>query len=246
MTDILLGSHVSMAKPDYLLGSLNTALSYGSNTFMIYTGAPQNSIRTALSLLHIEEFKQNLKEHHIDINHLVVHAPYIVNIGTSDARRNAISVQTLKTEVYRTHAIGCRYLVLHPGNATGNTREEAITNIANSINEINKDNHGVVICLETMSGKGSEIGRTLEELSVIINHVHDKHLIGVCIDTCHINDAGYSIAQIDQFLNDFDRLIGLSYLKVIHLNDSKNGCNAHKDRHENIGYGTIGFNNLLK
>ncbi|GHU34357.1 putative endonuclease 4 [Bacilli bacterium] len=246
MSEILLGSHVSMAKPDYLVGSLNTALSYGSNTFMIYTGAPQNSMRTALSLLHIEEFQKGLKEHNIDINNLVVHAPYIVNIGTSDPRRNAISVQTLKTEVYRTHAIGCKYLVLHPGNATDCAREVAIANIANSINKINKENSGVVICLETMSGKGSEIGRTLEELATIIKGVQHKHLVGVCVDTCHINDAGYDNANIDGFLNDFDKLIDLNYLKVIHLNDSKNGRSAHKDRHENIGYGTIGFDNLLK
>jgi deoxyribonuclease-4 len=246
MSDILLGSHVSMSKPGYLIDSLEEALSYGSNTFMIYTGAPQNSIRAALSLLHIEEFHKGLKEHNIDINNLVVHAPYIVNIGTSDARRNAISVQTLKTEIYRTHAIGCRYLVLHPGNATNNTREEAIINIAHSINKINKDNSHVVICLETMSGKCSEIGRTLEEIAAIIKNVEKKHLIGVCVDTCHINDAGYDDADIDKFLNSFDKLIGLKYLKVIHLNDSKNACNTHKDRHENIGYGTIGFDNLFK
>jgi deoxyribonuclease-4 len=246
MSDILLGSHVSMSKPDYLLGSAQIATSYGANTFMIYTGAPQNSIRTPLTQLRIDEFKSYLKDQHIDIKNIVVHAPYIVNIGTSDKRKHAISVQTLKTEVYRTYEIGCRLLVLHPGNAIDISKDEAIKNIADGINRINQSNKGVIICLETMSGKGNEIGRTFEELANIINLVNDKQLIGVCLDTCHINDAGYDGADIDKVLSDFDKTIGLKYLKVIHLNDSKNKIGTNKDRHENIGYGTIGFDTLLK
>jgi deoxyribonuclease-4 len=246
MSNILLGSHVSMTKPDYLLGSAQIAMSYGANTFMVYTGAPQNSIRTPLNLLHVEEFKSYLRNQNIDINKIVVHAPYIVNLGTSDKRKHAISVQTLKTEVYRTFEIGCKFLVLHPGNATDTSREESIKNIADGINKINETNNGVTICLETMSGKGNEIGKTFQELAEIIKLVKNKHLIGVCLDTCHINDAGYEDANIDKILNDFDKTIGLKYLKVIHLNDSKNKIGSNKDRHENIGYGTIGFDTLLK
>jgi deoxyribonuclease-4 len=246
MSDILLGSHVSMSKPDYLLGSAQIAASYGANTFMIYTGAPQNSIRTPLNQLKIDEFKSYLKDQHINIKSVVVHAPYIVNLGTSDKRKHAISVQTLKTEIYRTYEIGCELLVLHPGNAIGISTDEAIRNIADGINKINRSNKGVVICLETMSGKGNEIGRTFEELAAIIDLVNDKHLIGICLDTCHINDAGYEDANIERVLNDFDKSIGLKYLKVIHLNDSKNKVGSNKDRHENIGYGTIGFDTLLK
>jgi deoxyribonuclease-4 len=235
-----------MSKPDYLIGSINESISYGSNCFMIYTGAPQNSIRTELSKLNINKFQELLKKNNVDINNVVVHAPYIVNLGSNDKRKHAISTQTLKTEVYRTRQIGCKYLVLHPGNATDCSREQAIVNIVNGINAINKMNHDVIICLETMSGKGSEIGTNFKELSDIINKVNNKSLIGVCLDTCHINDAGYKNNDIDFVLKNFNDTIGLKYLKVIHLNDSKNDINSHKDRHENIGYGTIGFNNLLK
>jgi deoxyribonuclease-4 len=243
---ILIGSHVGMTKPNYLLGSAQMAVSFGANTFMFYTGAPQNSIRTPLDQLKINEFKKYLKEHDINIGDLVVHAPYIINIGTNDNRKHAIATQTLKTEVYRTKEIGCRYLVLHPGNAIGITKEQAIENIARAINKINLVNKEVIICLETMSGKGTEIGRNFQELAEIIKLIDNKKLIGVCLDTCHINDAGYDNANIEQVLNDFDQVIGLNYLKVIHLNDSKNVKGASKDRHENIGYGTIGFNTLLK
>jgi deoxyribonuclease-4 len=246
MQKILLGSHVSMSKPDYLLGSARSAIGFKANTFMFYTGAPQNSIRTPLNRLRIPEFHQYLKEHDINIGNLVIHAPYIINIGSNENQKHAIATQILKTEVYRTKEIGCSYLVLHPGNAIGISKEKAIQNIAKAINEINQINKDVIICLETMSGKGSEIGRTFEELKQIINLIKNKHLIGVCLDTCHINDAGYDDKDIDQVLEGFDRIIGLHYLKVIHLNDSKNKKGANKDRHENIGYGTIGFETLLK
>lgn len=235
-----------MTQPGYLLNSAQIAVGYGANTFMIYTGAPQNSIRTPLSKLNIPQFHEYLKQQNINIDDIVVHAPYIVNIGTSDRRKHAISVQTLKTEVYRTNEIGCKYLVLHPGNAIDISREEAIKNIANGVNEINKTNHNVVICLETMSGKGSEVGKIFEELASIIKLITNKKIIGVCLDTCHINDAGYNVSDIDLVLKKFDEIIGLEYLKVIHLNDSKNAKGANKDRHENIGYGTIGFETLLK
>jgi deoxyribonuclease-4 len=246
MGNIFIGSHVSMAKPDYLLGSLNEALSYCANAFMIYTGAPQNSIRTSLDQLKIEEFKQELKLNDININNVIVHAPYIINIGSGDKIKWHISLQTLKTEVYRTHMIGCKYLVLHPGNAINIPRHESINNIAKAINEINQTNKDVVICLETMSGKGNEIGKTFQEIADIIKLINNKHLIGVCLDTCHINDAGYDGSKIDDVLNEFDKIISLKYLKVIHLNDSKNKIGSNKDRHENIGYGHIGFNTFVK
>lgn len=246
MRQILIGSHVSMSKPDYLLGSLQEALSYNANTFMIYTGAPQNSIRTSLELLKVDDFQKSLKQHNIDINNIVVHAPYIINIGSSDKRKWHISLQTLKTEVYRTHKIGCKLLVLHPGNAVGIDKKEAIINIADAINSVNETNKDVVICLETMSGKGSEIGSNLSEIRQIINLVKNKKLLGVCLDTCHMHDAGYDVSNINNILEEFDKAIGLNYLKVIHLNDSKNKIGAKKDRHENIGYGDIGFETLNK
>lgn len=246
MNAILLGSHVSMSKPNYLLGSLSEALQYGANAFMIYTGAPQNSIRTPLQNLKINEFRKELTLNKIDIDHVIVHAPYIINLANCDPKKWHISLNILKTEVNRTKAIGCKYLVLHPGNAIGISIQEGITSIAKAINEINKINKDVVICLETMSGKGNEIGRTFDEIKSLINKINDKHLIGVCLDTCHINDAGYDVNKIDNLLKDFDHIISLKYLKVIHLNDSKNKIGTKKDRHENIGYGCIGFEKLLK
>jgi deoxyribonuclease-4 len=235
-----------MSKPDYLLGSVKEALSYGSTCFMFYTGAPQSTLRAPLSTLHIKEYQELLKQNNIDINNLVVHAPYIINIGTTNHAKHAVATSILKTEVYRTKECGCQYLVLHPGSATDGSREEAIKQIAIGINEINKINKDVVICLETMSGKGTEIGKSFEELSSIIKLVENKKLVGVCLDTCHINDAGIDVHNVDNVLKMFDDDIGLSYLKVIHLNDSKNGMGEHKDRHENIGYGTLGFKTLCQ
>jgi deoxyribonuclease-4 len=235
-----------MGKPDYLLGSAREAISYGANCFMIYTGAPQNSIRTSLEYLHVAEFQTYLKENKIDINDVIVHAPYIANLGTSDASKHHIAVSVLKTEVYRTNAIGCKYLVLHPGSATNTTRPIAIQQIIKGINEINKINKNVVICLETMSGKGNEIGINFEELHTIIKSLDHQNNIGVCLDTCHISDSGIDPKNVDGILKHFDETIGLSFLKVIHLNDSKNQIDSHKDRHENIGYGTIGFETLCK
>jgi deoxyribonuclease-4 len=246
MTKILLGSHVSMAKPDYLLASAQSAVGFGANTFMIYTGAPQNSVRAPLDQLKIKEFHQYLNEHEIKLTDLVVHAPYIINLATNDPYKHAGAVQILQNEIYRTTVIGCQYLVLHPGSAGSLTKTQGIANIARAINTINLTNRQVIICLETMAGKHGEIGGTFDELSQIINLINDKQLIGVCLDTCHINDAGYDNHDIDTVLHEFDKKIGLKYLKVIHLNDSKNTKGTNKDRHENIGYGTIGFQTLLK
>jgi deoxyribonuclease-4 len=246
MPNILIGSHVSMSSPNYLLGSLNEALSYGANTFMIYTGAPQNSIRTPLNKLKIEEFWKGLEQNKISLQNVIVHAPYIMNIGSGDSKKRNISKYILKNEIERTNAIKLKYLVIHPGNAIGITKEEAIKNIASTINEINKTNKCVVVCLETMSAKGNEIGGTFQEIKSIIELIDNKQLIGVCLDTCHIHDAEYDINDIDGILSEFDKMIGLKYLKVIHLNDSKNERGAKKDRHENIGYGHIGFKTLLK
>jgi deoxyribonuclease-4 len=246
MSEILLGCHVSMSKPDYLLTSAQLAVSFGANTFMFYTGAPQNSVRIPIDQLKISEFRQYLTEHKINIQNLVVHAPYIVNIASDDRFKKIMAVRILKEEIKRTEKIGCKYLVLHSGNAIGISKDIAIQNAIDNLNELNQFNKNVIICLETMSGKGTEIGRNFDELTKIIQGVKNKKLIGVCLDTCHINDAGYDPKKIDDVLNQFEKIIGLNYLKVIHLNDSKNTLGAHKDRHENIGYGTIGFDTLLK
>lgn len=246
MSDILLGCHIGMHAPDYLVDSVHEAISYGCNCFMIYTGAPQSSVRVDLSKLRINEYLEILKQNNIDSKNVIIHAPYIINLGSNNPVKKNIGKSVLAKEIYRTDKIGSKYLVLHPGFATDCSRQEAISNIANSINELLTKNNNVVICLETMAGKGSEIGKDFNELHSIIELINKKDQIGVCFDTCHVNDSGIDISKIDEVLNQFDKVIGLKYLKVIHLNDSINDIGAHKDRHENIGYGKIGFNTLYK
>jgi deoxyribonuclease-4 len=246
MHDLIIGTHVSMCAPHYLVGSVNEALNYGANCLMVYTGAPHNTIRTDINKLQISQFHQILKQHQIPLSSVIVHAPYIINIGANDHKRFNHTISVLNDELARTNAIGARYFILHPGNAVDSSIEQAINNVAKGINELNKINHEIVICLETMSGKGKEIGKDFNQLAAIIKLVNNKHLIGVCLDTCHVHDAGYDISKIDEILKQFDEIVGLNYLKVIHLNDSKNKQGASKDRHENIGYGKIGFSNLVK
>ena len=243
---IYIGSHVGFKKDTQLLGSLKEALSYGANTFMFYTGAPQNTKRNNIEDGLTLEALRIMKENNIDYSKVIVHAPYIINLCNEN--NFDFSVNFLTEELERVEQLGIKYLVLHPGSHIGLGVEQGITNIIKGINialENVKDNNNVIILLETMAGKGSEIGRTIEEIKEIINGINDKDHIGVCLDTCHLNDAGYDISKFDEYLDLFDKEIGLEKIGCIHINDSKNEINAHKDRHENIGFGTIGFNNLL-
>lgn len=243
---LIIGSHVGFNKSSQLLGSLEEALSYGSNTFMFYTGAPQNTARypidDSLTYLALEKMKEN----NIDYSKVIVHAPYIVNLANRlDNDKYNFAVNFLTQEVERCDTLGIVNLVLHPGSHVGQGTEEGIRNIANGLNQI-LDKGNVTILLETMAGKGTEIGRNFDELKQIIDGVHEKNKIGVCMDTCHLHDSGYDITDFDKVLDEFDEKIGLNYLKCIHINDSKNIRGAGKDRHENIGYGEIGFDNLIK
>lgn len=242
--DLIIGSHVSFKKDDQLYGSLLEALSYGSNTFMFYTGAPQNTSRYPINDEFTYKALELMKEKNIDIRNLVVHAPYIINL----ANRNNFdfNVRFLKEEIARVESLFVDKIVLHPGSHVGVGVEEGIKNIVDSLNIVLNKNTKVTICLETMAGKGTELGRSFEEIKAIIDGVELKDKIGVCMDTCHLNDAGYDLNDFDFILDEFDKIIGLKYLKVIHINDSKNEMSAHKDRHENIGFGTLGFDNLLK
>ena len=243
---LYIGSHVSMNSPDFYLESVREALSYGANTFMFYTGAPQNSFRKPVSELKIQEGRKLLAEHHIDESKIVVHAPYIIN-GANKARDDLfdLSINVIGSEIKRTAAFGCQLLVLHPGAHVGQGSDVGIDNLAECLDIVlSNDNTNVKIALETMAGKGSEIGITFEQIRAIIDKCHYPERLGVCLDTCHINDAGYDVHDVDGVLKEFDRIIGLDKLLVIHINDSKNPIGAHKDRHENIGYGTIGFETL--
>ena len=241
--ELIIGSHVSYKAGDQLLGSVKEAISYGSNTFMFYTGAPQNTMRGNIDLELRDKAYSLMKENNLDINKVIVHAPYIVNLANMD--NFDFSVSFLKKEVERCSILGIKYMVLHPGSATNCSRESAIQNISDGLNMILDNPFNVTILLETMAGKGNEVGKTFEELKTIINNVKYKDKIGVCLDTCHLNDAGYDISNFDKLLEEFDNKIGIKYIGCIHVNDSKNILGSHKDRHENIGLGTIGFNNLL-
>ncbi|GAJ38092.1 deoxyribonuclease IV [Saccharococcus caldoxylosilyticus] len=236
-----IGSHVSMSGKKMLLAASEEAVSYGANTFMIYTGAPQNTKRKKIEELNIEAGRAHMKAHGIE--EIVVHAPYIINIGNAknpDTFR--LGVEFLRSEIERTEAIGAKQIVLHPGAHVGAGPEAGIRKIIEGLNEVLTREQTVQIALETMAGKGSECGRSFEELAQIIDGVTHNEKLSVCFDTCHTHDAGYDIVEdFDGVLEEFDRIIGLERLKVLHINDSKNPRGSRKDRHENIGFGHIGF-----
>ena len=242
---LIIGNHVGFNKDTQLLGSLNEALSYGANTFMFYTGAPQNTVRGKIVDGLTLQAMEKMKEENIDYSKVVVHAPYIINLANGDPDKFKFSVRFLKEEVARCAILGIKWMVLHPGSHVGLGVDMGIDNIIHGLNEVLVDSP-VTILLETMAGKGSEVGRNFEEIKRIIDGVENKDRIGVCLDTCHLNDAGYDVTDFDKLLDEFDKVVGLSYVKCIHINDSKNVCGSHKDRHENIGFGTIGFDNLIK
>lgn len=242
---LYIGSHVGFKKDSQLLGSVREALSYGANTFMFYTGAPQNTSRYPIMDGLTLEAMALMKEHDFDYSKVVVHAPYIINLANDkDPEKFKFSVRFLQEELERCELLGIKSIVLHPGSHVGLGVDAAISNIAKGLNMI-LGTHDVTILLETMAGKGTEVGSSLEEVKRIIDLVDDKEHIGVCLDTCHLNDAGYDMGKFDDFLDQFDSLIGLDKIGCVHVNDSKNVLGAHKDRHENIGFGTIGFDNLI-
>ena len=240
---LIIGSHVSFNNASQLLGSVKEAISYGENTFMFYTGAPQNTRRSEINMELTLSAWELMKKNNIDINNVIVHAPYIVNLA--NVKNFDFSVSFLKSEVERCSMLGIKYMVLHPGASVGQEYNESINNIYSGLNMILDNDNDVTILLETMAGKGSELGKTFDELKDIIDNIDNKNKIGVCLDTCHINDAGYDVSEFDDVLDLFDKKIGLKYLKCIHVNDSKNVIGSHKDRHENIGLGYIGFDNLI-
>lgn len=242
---MIIGSHVSF-KSDGLLGSVKEALSYGANTFMFYTGAPQNTIRKPIDKDITLQAHNLMKDNNIDIHNIICHAPYIINLANK-AKLDAwqFSINFLKAEIKRCEELGVKYIVLHPGSAVSHTKEEAINNIIDALNEVIDSDTNVMILLETMAGKGTEIGQNITELKEIIDHIIYQNKIGVCLDTCHLNDSGIEINDFDKYLESFDKSISLSKIHCVHINDSINHLGSHKDRHANIGYGTIGFDNLI-
>ncbi len=241
MEKLIIGSHVSFNKADQLVGSVKEAISYGSTTFMFYTGAPQNTARYPIDDEKTKEAVKLMQENNIDINDVVIHAPYIINLA--NAANKDFGVSFLRQELSRAKELGINKVVLHPGSHVGIGVDAGIQNIADCLNLV-PESKEVMICLETMAGKGSEIASKLEELKNIMDLV--QYPLYVCIDTCHLNDAGYEISNFDNFLETFDSIIGLDKIKCVHINDSMNPLASHKDRHANIGLGTIGFDNLIK
>lgn len=241
---MLLGSHVSMNGKKMLEGSAEEAHKFGESTFMIYTGAPQNTRRKPIEELNIEKGHEIMKVH--GLSNIVVHAPYIINIAnTVKPHVFELGVEFLQSEIERTQALGAQDIVLHPGSHVGEGTDAGIKKIIEGLNEVLTNDNNVRIALETMAGKGSEVGRNFEELARIIDGVNHNNRLSVCFDTCHTHDAGYNVKEdFDGVLNEFDKIIGVDRIKVVHVNDSKNDIGAHKDRHENIGFGYIGFDAL--
>lgn len=243
---MLLGSHVSMSGKDMLLGSAKQANDHGASTFMIYTGAPQNTRRKPIEELNIDAAKEFMLANDFDIEKIVVHAPYIINLGNTTKPQNfGFATEFLRQEIERVQAIGATQITMHPGAHVGAGADAGIAQIIKGLNEVLTADQAPQIALETMAGKGTEIGRNFEELARIIDGVKYNDKLSVTLDTCHINDAGYNVREdFDGVLEEFDRIIGLDRLKVVHVNDSKNPQGSHKDRHANIGFGTIGFDAL--
>lgn len=242
----LLGSHVGMSGKEMMLGSVKEAVSYGANTFMLYTGAPQNTRRKKIEELNIDAARQCMKEN--DIENFIVHAPYIINLANTVKQETFdIAVEFLAVELERTAAMGANVLVLHPGSHVGAGEIAGIAQIVKGLDMVMTPDMPVYIALETMAGKGSEIGRTFEELKAIYDGVKYPEKLRICFDTCHVNDAGYDlVGDYEGVMKRFDEVLGLDQIAVFHINDSKNPLGAHKDRHENIGKGSIGFDTLYK
>lgn len=245
MSKIKLGCHVGMAGKEMFLASAKEAASYGANVFMLYTGAPQNTRRKDISELNIEAGWEYARQHGIE--EIVVHAPYIINLAnTVKPETYELAVEFLEKEIIRTAAMRSRIMVLHPGSHVNAGVEAGIAQVIKGLNTVlNQNDDDVYIALETIAGKGSEVGRTFEELKAIYDGVDKKDRLRVCFDTCHVNDAGYDIVNhYDEVFEEFDKVIGLDQIAVFHINDSMNPLGAHKDRHANIDKGSIGYETL--
>ena len=244
---IKLGSHVGMAGKDMFLASVKEAESYGANVLMLYTGAPQNTRRKEIKDLNIEKGWEYAAQ--AGINEIVVHAPYIINLAhTVKPETFTLAVEFLEKEIIRTAAMRSKILVLHPGSCLDAGGDAGTAQIVKGLNQVLDQNEDdVFIALETMAGKGSEIGRSFEELARIYDGVHKKERLRVCFDTCHVNDAGYDLSHdYEGVFQHFDEVLGLGQIAVFHINDSMNPCGTHKDRHANIGKGYLGEEVLKK
>ncbi len=243
---LIIGSHVKFNNSKQLLGSVMEAVSYNANTFMFYTGSTQSTSRCVIDDdLTYEAFKLML-ENNINNDNVIVHAPYIVNLANrKDEEKYNFYLDFFSEELNRVKKLGFNKIVLHPGSAVNCSRIEGLNNIIYGLNKVFDNTLDTIVLLEFMAGKGNELGTSIDEIKYIIDGIKDKNRVGVCLDSCHMNDAGIDISKLDEFLDEFDNKIGIDKIKCFHLNDSKNQMGSHKDRHDNIGYGTIGFDNLI-
>lgn len=243
--DLIIGSHVSFTNKEQLLGSAKESISYGSNTFMFYTGGPQSTIRSEINDELTYEAYKLMVENNINSENVIVHAPYILNLANrSDERKYEFYIDFFADELLRVKRLGFNKIVLHPGSAVNTSREDGLQNIINALNKVFEKTDSVIVLLETMAGKGNELGINIDEIKTIIDGIKDSDRIGVCLDTCHLNDSGIDLNEFDNYLDEFEEKIGINKIKCMHVNDSMNQIGAHKDRHQNIGYGTIGFDTL--
>lgn len=243
---MIIGSHV-IFEEEQLYGALKEAISYNANALMFYTGPSQSTLRTPIDKKLVEKAKEYAKEKKFDYKYIICHAPYIVNLANkSSLDKWDFSINFIIKELKRCEELGVDKVVLHPGSSVGITQEEGLDNIAEGLNIILSNNINVKILLETMAGKGTECARNIDQMAYLLNKCHNHENLCVCVDTCHINDAGYDINDFDNYLDEFDQKIGIDKILCVHLNDSKNEKGSHKDRHENIGFGTIGFDALYK
>lgn len=243
---MIIGSHVSMSAPGYLLGAMQETVGYHANACMIYTGAPQNTRRVPVEKLRLQEARDYMRTHGLSMDHVIVHAPYIINLAnTIKPETFDLGVRFLRQELERVQALGVRVLVLHPGAHLKEGEEKGLAKIVEGL-DLAMEGMGeqLTIALETMAGKGSELGWKFEQLRWIIDHARYGERLGVCMDTCHMHDAGYDVQDLDGLLAEFDRVIGIQRIAAVHVNDSRNVRGARKDRHANIGFGEIGFDAL--
>lgn len=243
---MIIGSHVSCSGKNMLLDSVIEAISYGGNALMIYTGAPQNTKRKNMEEFMLDSALTLMNDNHIELENVIVHAPYIINLANTTKKETfELAVEFLTEEIKRCEYLGVKTLVLHPGSHVDAGEQIGLDRIIEGLNLVLKSDMKINIALETMSGKGSECAYNFDQIKYIIDGVKYSDKLVVCMDTCHLHDSGYDLSDFDKILDEFNDKIGLDKLAVIHLNDSKNVLGAKKDRHENIGFGEIGFDKLM-
>lgn len=244
--ELIIGSNVAFLKGKQLLGSVIETLSYNANTFMFYTGGNQTTERSEIDLELVYKAHKLMEENKINKEDVIIHAPFIINLANdSDERKWNFYVEFLSKELSRCETLGFNKMVLHPGSCVTVERNHSLEMISKGLDIALKKHPNMMILLEYMSGKGSECGKSIDELKKIIDNCERKEQLGVCLDTCHMNDSGVELTKFDSFLDEFDEKIGIDKIKCIHINDSMNSIASHKDRHANIGYGTIGFDTLI-